>query len=290
MRIAFVAMASLMFVTALSLQALGAWHVYQSFSDDTGESEPMQCLPSSSSPSPVQVLQQRSSLPLVQADPPPVLTTPTPHTFEPCDFGELILIATNEDPRWSFAAVRNSGGSARMHGYNEMVGGHTIETIGWNSIVLANGDDRCMMKLGAPAPSKPTGSERTGTRLRASGQPVDQTQLLATLDEKIHVNAPGDIVIERSAVDLVLENLNQLWRGAQLRPVEGGVKMTRLPRGELFEKIGLRRGDVLQTLNGFDVTVPREMLQAYGQLPNADHLTVTFLRGGQRMAIDLKLR
>ncbi len=86
------------------------------------------------------------------------------------------------------------------------------------------------------------------------------------------------------------EHFGELWSGGRARRVDGGLELARTPSGGILEKLGLRRGDVLHSINGFDVTDPQKMLEGYGRLPHAERITVAFSRGGQAMAIDAAIR
>lgn len=85
--------------------------------------------------------------------------------------------------------------------------------------------------------------------------------------------------------------------GADLRtvraiPRDGGVAIYGIRRGTLLEQIGLRNGDLIQTINGQPATDTDTMLSLYaayaaGTLTRAE---VTLTRRGQSMAVSYSIR
>jgi len=101
--------------------------------------------------------------------------------------------------------------------------------------------------------------------------------------------------VDRSLVDRLLENQASLMRSARILPHEEngtvvGFKIYGVRRNSLLGKIGLQNGDIIHTINSFDMTSPDKALEAYARLRNADHLTVSVTRRGQRLNMDYNIR
>jgi len=126
-RIAQAMVATTTMFTALSLQALGAWHVWQSLAQDD-ETAIDQCAPfivSSQSLHPGEGAHEQHPFSSDDAFTP--LDPPSSMTVRPAplqDVGEVILIAASKDLRWSSSAVRSGGGSARIHSGGDAVDAH----------------------------------------------------------------------------------------------------------------------------------------------------------------------
>lgn len=74
------------------------------------------------------------------------------------------------------------------------------------------------------------------------------------------------------------------------RPYEENGKVTGLqfsgvPSGSLFDLLGLRKGDVLQTVNDYSMNDPEQALRAYAALRRAPLLRVLVLREGRPVEI-----
>ena len=60
--------------------------------------------------------------------------------------------------------------------------------------------------------------------------------------------------------------------------------------GSLLDTLGMKDGDVMKSINGFDMSDPQKALEAYARLRSADRLTVAMERGGAPVNIDINIR
>ena len=64
------------------------------------------------------------------------------------------------------------------------------------------------------------------------------------------------------------------------------VKLYGIRRTSLLGRLGIRNGDMLRTINGFDMTSPDTALEAYSRLRSADKLTLAVKRQNNEMTIE----
>ncbi|MFO0579292.1 MAG: hypothetical protein U1A78_35265 [Polyangia bacterium] len=91
--------------------------------------------------------------------------------------------------------------------------------------------------------------------------------------------------LHRSSLDELLSHSELLAQSARLVPVfkDGqaqGFKVMGLRPGSLLGLLGLRNGDELREINGFDLSSPERALAAYASLRSATELRVGLLRAG----------
>jgi general secretion pathway protein C len=60
-----------------------------------------------------------------------------------------------------------------------------------------------------------------------------------------------------------------------------GVKLYGIRRKSLLGSLGLQNGDLLRTINGFDMSSPDTALEAYSKLRSANNLTMAVTRRGR---------
>ena len=60
-----------------------------------------------------------------------------------------------------------------------------------------------------------------------------------------------------------------------------GVKLHGIRSNSLLGKLGLQNGDLLRTVNGFDLSSPDTALEAYSRLRSASQLSVAVTRRGK---------
>ena len=69
-----------------------------------------------------------------------------------------------------------------------------------------------------------------------------------------------------------------------------GFKLYSIKPGSLLSKIGLMNGDVIQKVNGYDISSPEKALQVYGLLKNEKNVAVDLTRNGQNKSISYTVR
>ena len=69
-----------------------------------------------------------------------------------------------------------------------------------------------------------------------------------------------------------------------------GIRVVALRPGSPLDGLGIRAGDVLESVNGFQLTTPAKMLEALARLRTADHLSLALQRGGHEVQVDYDVR
>lgn len=90
--------------------------------------------------------------------------------------------------------------------------------------------------------------------------------------------------IPRAEVDKALSNLSRLYTDIRAVPYfkdgkANGFKLLNVKQGSLFEKLGLRRGDILKSINGTVLDIATGM-QLFNNLKNETHFTMDVERRG----------
>ena len=232
---------------------------------------------------------QSSSIPTLETA--PSTDAETSDGDPKCNFGRVVLISASPDPDWSFASIQDDKGQSLLRRIGDQVSGHTVQAMGWDRVWLAEGSKRCQLKLGdksaARKPRPKTGKRRKGRRGRGG--------LAPELAAKIHKVSDTEFNIERSVVDEILENQAELMRSARISPVKKGdqvlgIKLLRIKKGSLLSHLGLKNGDRLESINGFEMGDPQTAREAYGRLRTASNLKVKINRAGAPMNIDFNIQ
>lgn len=105
----------------------------------------------------------------------------------------------------------------------------------------------------------------------------------------------GEYVIDREEVDSALDNMNQLFTQVRAVPHFQGGKSTgfrlfAIRQGSLFDKIGLRNGDIIQRVNGNDISDPSKALGLFQQLRNERQITADIVRNKEEKTLSYTLR
>ncbi len=234
------------------------------------------------------------------AEAPPVDPNAPP---PPCD-GAIRLVGafyTPNRPERSFAAITNVAGKVLLYRLGMPVDGRTVNAIGPNTVYMLQGAARCSLTMFAPPgglPVAPTAAPAVAAAVTAEpAGPAEPSGGIpaAELDAGITRVSDTEYRIQRGLVNRILENQSELMRTARVVPHEEGgrvvgVKMYGIRRNSLLGRLGMQNGDVLRTINGFDMTSPDKALEAYARLRESDHLTLSVIRRGQPTSVNFNIQ
>lgn len=225
----------------------------------------------------------------------------------------LVGTVAFSDPAYSIASIVDegkSGSAAEVHSIHECL---DLDTAGM--------DPEDQKLLGKPAPCNKIGDVALLKRVEP-----EKVYILNTSDSRIEylaLNEPpapagappppkgddkpegdgkdiGEGIVKkgdnsygvpRSAVDGALNNLSELATQARVVPAfEGGkavgFKLFSIKPGSLYSKIGLQNGDVINRINGYEMSSPEKGLEVYQKLKDSTNITVDVKRRGKPMTLD----
>jgi general secretion pathway protein C len=130
---------------------------------------------------------------------------------------------------------------------------------------------------GRPAPAQPD--------KRAAEKEPETTDLAGDV-KKI---SDTEYVIARSAADKIPGLQKDLMKNARLVPGKG-IRLARAPATSPVGQLGMTTGDIIKTINGFDMLDPDKALEGYSRMKTASELTVGLERNGQPMTITIKVQ
>lgn len=218
----------------------------------------------------------------------------------PCD-GSMRLVGAfvrMRDPADSFAAITDSTGQSLLYQQGMSVDEREVVAIAANRVVLRpRSGSLCSLSMFgeaprvATAPSEPRAAALAPAEAGPSQEGIDP----AVLESSITQISEREYSIDRSLVTSLLANQAALMRTARVIPHEeggrvAGVKLYGIRRSSLLGRLGIQNGDMLRTINGYDMTAPDSALEAYARLQNADRITINLQRRGSDMTVDYQIR
>jgi general secretion pathway protein C len=224
----------------------------------------------------------------------------------PCE-GSIRLVAAlvnARHPEWSFASIAGPDGKALLYRAGMSIEGREIMGIGSSQVFMRpSSGSLCTLAMFAPpqtgesprvaaAPATPAAVVRRGGEEEGGD---DGSISSADMEAGINRVSDTEFTVARGLVDQLLDNQAELMRTARIIPhQEGGrtvgVKLYGIRRNSLLGRLGLQNGDMMRTINGYDMTSPDSALEAYSRLRGANNLTVAVVRRGQAMNIDYNIQ
>jgi general secretion pathway protein C len=221
----------------------------------------------------------------------------------PCG-GSLRLVATTVIPRrpeLSFASISTGvEGKSMLYRQGMSVDGHELVGIREQRVFLRpSGKPLCQAAMFSPppaaapvapppAPAAPAGEERPPPAPKSS---ISEEELNAGITQV----SDTQYSVARGLLDKVLSAQAELMRAARVIPYEEngrvvGVKVYGIRRAALLGKLGIQNGDVLRTINGFDLSSPDTALEAYTKLREMDHFSIAMVRRGQPRTMEYTVK
>lgn len=104
----------------------------------------------------------------------------------------------------------------------------------------------------------------------------------------------GKFVVDRAELDNALGSLDKLFTQIRAVPQFSGGKATGLKllsvrRDSLFAKLGLRRNDVLERINGQTVDM-KQGIQLFNSLKDSDRISIDLVRNGQKTTLEYEIQ
>lgn len=211
--------------------------------------------------------------------------------------GAFVRMRRHED---SFAAITNSSGESLLYQEGMTVDDREVVHISSTRVVLRprNGN-HCSLSMFGDQP-RPAAPPRAVAAAPATETPPSRASSPDGLDPEaleagITKVSEREYTIDRSLVTSLLANQAALMRTARVIPHEEGgrvvgVKLYGIRRNSLLGRLGIQNGDMLRTINGYDMSSPDSALEAYARLQNADRITINLSRRGQDMSVDYSIR
>ncbi len=188
---------------------------------------------------------------------------------------DLVLLGTvaGSNGEISYAVIGDrSGREQELYREGDEVAGARLVKIMRTKVVLRVEDRDEVLAMendmdgarSAPA-GKAWDQRRSGTGASASGEAV---------------------VLKRSEVDAAVRDMGRLMTDARLRPFFSGgdldgVAISNIVSGSIFQKLGLRNGDVIREIDGRALRSPEDILNVYRNLESGSEVTVNIKRRGR---------
>lgn len=204
-----------------------------------------------------------------------------------------------EDPSWSFALLRTGApGESLLRRTGGTAGPFKVAYVFPRRVLLDRDGAFCQLVLGE-AQDNPQANPMGA----ASSAPLPQARVpaapgAASLDPAIASGivrrSDTEYEISTDARDRVLANTASLLNARAVPVTQDGktlgIRMTGVKPGSVLALIGIESGDVLMTVNGYEIADPQRALEAYARLRTAERMTLTLRRANRDKTVDFTVK
>jgi len=180
----------------------------------------------------------------------------------------------------------------------EVEPGAFLSSIERDKAWLTRGSEREMLEL-LPVGSKARTSVPPAAAARSAPpgapQAAGAAPSQAVAEIRVERLADNRFSIDEAGVAALTTNINQYMTAVRLVPFfEGnksaGYRIAAIRPGTTFEQLGFQGGDVLQQVNGLDVSTPEKLYTIFQNLKDEKKVSVNILRQGQKNTLTYEIR
>ena len=229
---------------------------------------------------------------------------PTDDTQAGGDLGlELVASITSMDEARSMALVRVDGGDTRWVGIgDELKAGYKVTRISNYYIAASQGVTELLWKKQEKQGPKPVlASGRSGPSHNRKPPPTEKAKpkrkkKTNPYADGIKQTGPFEYNIDRGMLNEQLQDLAKLGREARVIPNYDkdsgsykGFKLIGVRPNSLYRAIGIRSGDVINQINGEELSSPGKALELFTKLQNSSGISLDITRRGKAHTMSYKI-
>lgn len=222
-----------------------------------------------------------------------------------CEGAKVLLIAASDDEAWSFASIAGADGKTVLRRTGGELGTFKVLFIGdkrdaerrraepldvYDRVWMTGSSGaRCQLEVGGKVVKAAPGAS---SATHPGGPPPggDPGGFIGKVKAKLTKNSDTDFTVQRSAIDLILENQGELMKSVRISPEKDGIRLFGIRPDSLLATLGILNGDKLSSINGFEMSDPQKALEAYAKLRTTDSLQVSVNRNGKPTNIDFHIK
>lgn len=131
-----------------------------------------------------------------------------------------------------------------------------------------------------------------GTSIQSSSSSVQDASSSQVEGEV--VDAGDHKIIDKSLISHYAKNLDDIYKNIGINEIRNGSNLegfsiSFIRKGSPFEKLGLQRGDVIQTVNGQKIDSEKAAFDVYREIENIENLTLVIKRGKEEMELEYEV-
>ena len=102
------------------------------------------------------------------------------------------------------------------------------------------------------------------------------------------------VFVKRKEIDFYAKNLNQIWKNIKIKEQIvnkrlQGFKVTWIKKGSIFDKLGLKKDDVITGVNNKKFKSISQVFKLYNNMQKMDNLKLTIMRGNEEKELEYEI-
>ncbi len=122
----------------------------------------------------------------------------------------------------------------------------------------------------------------------------DEETLSQEIEENIFITN-DKVLIQRSYLNSYIGDFDKIWKNISIKEVKNkdgkinGFKIVKISKNSVFKKLGLHKGDIIQSINNVELTSYNDAFNVYKKINKIDNLHIKVLRNGKEVELDYEI-
>lgn len=237
--------------------------------------------------------------------PPADVANVNPLLAEVCSSVSVSIVTEAMDPLESLTVLQGPNDQApTQRRVGDHIGEYEVAYIGFNhtkaspAVWLTSSTGLCQTLLFNPEPVEPptpSANDVSESTTKPNTKP-SKAALAPEIARGISKLSDTHVAVERSVVDQVLANPSVFMGSARIVPGKSGtgssseIRLFGVRDDTLLGALNLKNGDVVTSVNGFNLSSPEQALSAYARLRTAENLSVEVTRQGKPITLQVSIK
>ena len=100
-------------------------------------------------------------------------------------------------------------------------------------------------------------------------------------------------IIDKSLIDHYAQNMDDIYKNIGISDIKKGnelqFRISFVRKGSPFAKLGLKRGDIIKSINGQEINSYNAAFNMYKNIQNINNLTLVIIRGEEEMELEYEI-
>jgi len=209
------------------------------------------------------------------------------------------LLATQvavDDDKWSIATIRfKKTMRMRLVAKGTKIDEYEITKVESKRVSFKRGKETGYLELFPDASKQTAPAPDPKAKKPGRRKPGGKNKWRDAVKRGVRKLGPNKYEIDRSLVQSFISNMAMAGRDAAIYPhtkngKPDGFRLGRVRPGGIFAKLGMRSGDVLNSVNNMSITSLDKALEMFTKLQGANHMTVGLTRYGRPRSLDYTIK
>ena len=103
------------------------------------------------------------------------------------------------------------------------------------------------------------------------------------------------VLVQRTFLDKYIKNPEKIWKEIAIKEIKkdgkiDGFKINRISYKSVFEKLGLKQGDIIKSINNIELKSYADAFKIYKQIGSLDNLNFLILRNNKEMELEYEIK